>query len=136
MALTLETGWVFREDPAFPGCADEPLFGASSVREIYERVDPSAHKFTVPILFDKVSRTIVSNESADITRMFNSSFNAIAKHPDLDLFPEDLRAEIEGLNAWIYEDINNGVYRCGFAKKQAPCTRSGGGVEERRSARL
>jgi len=60
----------------------------------------------------------VSNESADIVRMFNSEFNDFAKNPKLDLYPENLREKINEVNEWIYRDINNGVYRCGFAKSQ------------------
>jgi putative glutathione S-transferase len=79
-----------------------------------------AGKYTVPVLWDKKTSTIVNNESAEIVRMFNSEFNQFAKNPDLDLYPENLRKEIDSVNEWVYATINNGVYRCGFASKQEP----------------
>jgi glutathionyl-hydroquinone reductase len=65
----------------------------------------------VPILWDKKRGTIVNNESSEIIRCFNSEFNAFAKNPDLDLYPEPLREAIDDVNKWIYTTINNGVYR-------------------------
>lgn len=62
----------------------------------------------------------MNNESAEIIRMFNTEFNHIARNPDLDLYPSQLQAKIDEANEWIYSGINNGVYRCGFAKKQEP----------------
>lgn len=62
----------------------------------------------------------MNNESAEIIRMFNTEFNHIARNPDLDLYPSHLQAKIDEANEWIYSGINNGVYRCGFAKKQEP----------------
>ena len=73
----------------------------------------------MPLLWDKKTKSIVNNESSEIMRMFNSAFNEIATEPKLDLYPEDLRSEIDEVNAWIYPTINNGVYRCGFAQAQA-----------------
>jgi putative glutathione S-transferase len=99
----------------------DPLLGAENIREIYEKSGDQDGKYTVPILYDKKLKTIVSNESADIIRMLNSEFNEFAKYPDLDLYPSDerMRSAINEVNEWIYQDINNGVYRCGFATKQA-----------------
>ncbi len=73
---------------------------------------------TVPVLWDKQSNRIVNNESAEIIRMLNSEFQDFATNPDLDLYPENKRVQIDELNNWIYRDINNGVYRCGFATTQ------------------
>lgn len=72
------------------------------------------------MLWDKETKGIVNNESAEIMRMFNSEFNHLAKNPSLDLYPEPLRAHIDETSEWIYPAINNGVYRCGFATKQEP----------------
>lgn len=74
----------------------------------------------MPVLWDKKTKTIVNNESSEIIRMFNSQFNAVAKKPALDLYPEDLKDQIDEVNSWVYPCINNGVYRCGFATAQAP----------------
>ena len=72
------------------------------------------------MLWDKQTKTVVNNESADIIRMFDKEFNAIAKHPHVDLSPPHLQAAINEVNEWVYPTINNGVYRCGFATKQGP----------------
>lgn len=123
-------GLVFQ--PPFDGymgwemdAATEP-HGFSCTRQIYEHSEPGyVESFNgarpvcnVPILFDEKTQKIVSNESAQILTMFNSAFNAFAKNPDLDLYPEALRAEIDECNTWIYPHINDGVYRCGFASTQ------------------
>lgn len=116
-------GWVFplssndQEDGAEP----DPLNGAKSIREIYELASSNySGKYTVPVLWDKKLKTIVSNESAEIIRMLNTEFNEIAENADLDLYPSQLQAKIDEVNDWVYDAINNGVYKCGFAKKQAP----------------
>ncbi|KAI8528497.1 hypothetical protein RHMOL_Rhmol12G0152500 [Rhododendron molle] len=72
------------------------------------------------VLWDKKLKTIVSNESGEIIRMFNTEFNEIAENAALDLYPPHLQAQINEVNEWIYDGINNGVYKCGFAKKQGP----------------
>lgn len=72
------------------------------------------------VLWDKKLKTIVNNESAEITRMLNTEFNEIAENADLDLYPSRLQETIDGVNAWVYDAINNGVYKCGLAKKQGP----------------
>lgn len=75
-------------------------------------------KYTVPILWDKTEKTIVSNESAEIVEMLNSKFNTWAKNSDLDLSPAHLKSKMDEINTWVYPCINNGVYRCGFAQSQ------------------
>ncbi|KAL0037851.1 hypothetical protein WJX79_001928 [Trebouxia sp. C0005] len=99
-------------------CIPDTVNDAKFVRDLYEMVDDNAGKYTVPVLWDKKEKTIVNNESSEIMRMFNSEFNNIAKNPDLDLYPEDLRSAIDEVNSWVYPTINNGVYRSGFATTQ------------------
>ena len=103
---------------SYPSNEADPIFNAKSVREIYEMVDDKDGKYSVPILFDKKLQTIVSNESSEIIQMLNSQFNEYAKYPDVDLEPEDLKEAMASVDTWIYPEINNGVYRCGFAKSQ------------------
>jgi glutathionyl-hydroquinone reductase len=104
--------------PSFPGNEPEPFFGLKTVRDVYEKANDTDGKYSVPILWDKKTETIVSNESSEIIRMLNSELNEFSKNPDLDLYPDDLIDAIEEANAWIYPGLNNGVYRCGFAKTQ------------------
>jgi putative glutathione S-transferase len=107
-------GWLFREDDQFQG--------ARSVRDLYGMSDASATKFTVPILYDNETKQIVNNESSEIIRMLNSEFGACASRDHdlgIDLYPEPRRTQIDAVNEWIYESVNNGVYRCGFAHTQA-----------------
>ncbi|CAK5275851.1 unnamed protein product [Mycena citricolor] len=114
-------GWPFAQVDAFPGADADPLFGAEHVKDLYLRANPDYdRRFTVPLIWDKVNNTIVNNESSEIIRMFNSAFNdqLPADKAALDLYPEEHRAEIDGLNEWIYPEINNGVYRAGFATSQ------------------
>ena len=116
-------GWLFKTAEEEKDCIPDPNLKAKSIRELYLNATGgySGTKFSVPVLFDKKTNTIVNNESAEITAMLNSVFNKYAKNPDLDLWPEKLKAKIAENNEWIYENINNGVYRCGFATKQEPC---------------
>lgn len=109
-------GWNFDPAPEFDNPKDE-LYGSRLLRERYDESVSGDYpgRITVPVLWDRESRTIVNNESAEIIRIFNSAFDAYAQHPELDLYPETSRAEIDDLNAWIYSSVNNGVYRCGFA---------------------
>ena len=109
-----DDGWTFA--PA-EGVIPDP-FGALALHEIYTRAD--AHytgRVSVPILWDTVENTIVSNESADIIRMFNSAFDS-AGATGMDYYPQPKRAEIDALNERIYATVNNGVYKAGFAKTQ------------------
>ncbi|KAK7317904.1 hypothetical protein RJT34_02515 [Clitoria ternatea] len=113
-------GWVFPGSKIeLPGAEPDPLNGAKSIRELYEIASANyTGKYTVPVLWDKKLKTIVNNESSEIIRMFNTAFNNVADSPTLDLYPANLRAQIDETNDWTYDSINNGVYRCGFAKKQ------------------
>lgn len=112
----LTEGWEFRTD--FPGATGDRLFGLPYLRDIYLKADPHASgRVTVPVLWDKKTGTIVSNESAEIIRMFNSAFNGLTGNTD-DYWPEDLRPQIEAMNARIYDTVNNGVYKAGFATTQ------------------
>jgi putative glutathione S-transferase len=110
-----DQGWRFGD---YPGADRDELNGATYMHEIYTSADPHyTGRATVPVLWDKHRRTIVNNESADILRMLNSGFGALADRA-VDLYPEDLRAEIDALNERIYPQLNNGVYRTGFATTQ------------------
>jgi len=125
-------GWVFRKSGDQPlknlngfgqyDCDDslvpDTVNGCSSVRELYELEGSNSSKFTVPLLWDKVNKTMVNNESSEILEMFNSEFNHLAKNPSLDLAPAELRTQMKELDEWIYSSINDGVYKCGFAKTQ------------------
>ncbi|KAF6663938.1 glutathione S-transferase family protein [Pantoea sp. EKM101V] len=105
-------GWRFGD---FPGAQQDPLNNAQYLHEIYTRVAPDyTGRATVPVLWDKKTGNIVSNESADIVRMFNSGFGDLADNR-IDLYPAALRAEIDALNESLYPRLNNGVYRAGFA---------------------
>jgi putative glutathione S-transferase len=115
-------GWVFGDfdgnTKTYQGNDSDPLGEAKTIREVYERVKDTDGKYSVPILYDKKLNTIVSNESSEIIRMLNSEFNELATNPDLDLYPTELQEAIDKVNDWVYPSINNGVYRCGFAKSQ------------------
>ncbi|MBO9442451.1 glutathione S-transferase family protein [Phaeobacter italicus] len=112
----LDKGWTFAKDEH--GATGDTLFGSGFAHEIYTRADPEySGRVTVPILWDKKENTIVSNESADIIRMFNSAFDDITGNTD-DYWPEELREPIEAVNSRIYSTLNNGVYKCGFATSQ------------------
>jgi glutathionyl-hydroquinone reductase len=113
-ALT-DQGWRFGD---YPGSNRDELNGATYLHDIYTRVAPTfTGRATVPVLWDKQQQTIVNNESADIVRMLNSGFGALADSA-IDLYPEDLREDIDALNDRIYPRLNNGVYRAGFATTQ------------------
>jgi putative glutathione S-transferase len=110
-----ENGWEFREAP---GATGDKLYGSRHLHEIYTRARPDyTGRVTVPVLWDKERGTIVSNESAEIIRMLNSAFDEVgADGPDF--YPEPLRAEIESINGKVYDSVNNGVYKAGFATSQ------------------
>jgi len=113
----LGDGWTFATD--FPGATGDTLFDYPYARDIYTRADPKfSGRVTVPILWDKVNETIVSNESSEIIRMLNSAFDAITGNT-ADYWPEHLRDDIETVNSRVYDTVNNGVYKCGFATTQA-----------------
>jgi putative glutathione S-transferase len=110
-----DQGWVF--DTSSPQYQDH-CFGKAALWEVYAQTHPGfTGRVTVPLLIDTNTGRAVNNESSEIIRMFNSAFNAVGGN-DLDLYPEALRDEIDSLNALIYENLNNGVYRAGFAKTQ------------------
>ena len=110
-----DQGWRFGD---YPGADRDAVNGATYLHEIYALADPHfTGRATVPALWDKERRTIVNNESADLLRMFNSGFGALAA-TSIDLCPADLRAAIDALNAEVYGSLNNGVYRAGFATSQ------------------
>eukprot|EP00284_Hemiselmis_tepida_P008845 CAMPEP_0174921294 /NCGR_PEP_ID=MMETSP1355-20121228/5049_1 /TAXON_ID=464990 /ORGANISM="Hemiselmis tepida, Strain CCMP443" /LENGTH=363 /DNA_ID=CAMNT_0016166759 /DNA_START=315 /DNA_END=1406 /DNA_ORIENTATION=+ len=124
-------GWMFKDpkDPPIPnqlgigsfdceGCIPDFVNNCTFVRDVYELAKDTGKKYSVPVLWDKKKQTIVSNESSEIVLMLNKCFNKFAKNPTLDLFPERLTKEMDELNDFIYPNINNGVYRCGFAKTQ------------------
>jgi putative glutathione S-transferase len=111
----LEQGWHFGD---YPGANRDELNGTEWLHQLYTMADPHyTGRATVPVLWDKKRKTIVSNESADIVRMLNSGFGALASS-DIDLYPAALSAEIDQLNDEIYPKLNNGVYRAGFATTQ------------------
>lgn len=125
-------GWVFRSPGDAPVTSqlgfgefecDEWLVpdvvnGCSSVRDVYEQAGDRVGKYTTPLLYCTKEGAIVSNESTDILRMLDSAFDSFAEHPERTLFPAQTQAEAEELNAFIYPTVNNGVYRCGFARSQ------------------
>ncbi|WP_455384341.1 glutathione S-transferase family protein [Acidihalobacter prosperus] len=109
-------GWSFDTD--FPGATGDELYGSAYMHELYTRADPRYSGIvTVPTLWDRERETIVNNESSEIIRMLNGAFDAYGR-ADVDLYPEPLREAIDGLNAEVYENVNNGVYRAGFASSQ------------------
>lgn len=113
----LEDGWSFATN--YPGATGDQLFQAPFLHNIYTRAEPSiSGRVTVPILWDKATDSIVSNESSEIIRMFNSAFDPLTGNTT-DYWPEGLRTEIEALNSRIYSTINNGVYKAGFATTQS-----------------
>ncbi len=112
----LSDGWTFETD--FDGATGDQLYGLPFARDIYLKADPEiSGRVTVPILWDRQRETIVSNESSEIIRMFNSAFDGLTGNSD-DYWPADLRDAIEPINARIYDTVNNGVYKSGFATTQ------------------
>ena len=111
----LDKGWVFDD---WKGETADSLYGFNCLHQLYTRANPVySGRVTVPVLWDTEQETIVSNESSEIIRMFNSAFADYT--PDkTDYYPKELRNEIDSINARIYETLNNGVYRCGFATTQ------------------
>src|SRR6185503_2950202 len=107
-------GWTFSR-----GVDDiQPKSGYMPLHEVYTAANPTyTGRVTVPTLWDRKQRTIVNNESAEIIRMLNTEFSKWADN-SLDLYPERLRKDIDEINTLVYERVNNGVYRCGFAKSQ------------------
>ncbi|MFK8250537.1 glutathione S-transferase family protein [Ancylobacter terrae] len=113
-------GWVFGDGAGglTPGATGDTVLGKARLYEVYLEADPHySGRVTVPVLWDKAHGTIVSNESAEIIRMFNSAFDAFTEARE-DYYPPELRAEIDALNTRIYDAVNNGVYKAGFATAQ------------------
>lgn len=114
----LENGWEFREDKTFATEGPEPLYGLDYMHQVYTKAQSDySGRVTVPVLWDKQRETIVNNESAEIIRMLSSGFRELAKSPK-DFYPEQLRDTIDAINDKVYHNINNGVYRSGFATRQ------------------
>ena len=113
----LENGWTFEE--SFPGTTSDHLFSKQYLYQIYLKADSNyTGRVTVPVLWDKKNQTIVSNESSEIIRMFNYSFNELTGN-NLDFYPEKFQEKIDEINDFTYHNINNGVYKVGFATKQS-----------------
>ncbi|MDA1099692.1 MAG: glutathione S-transferase family protein [Proteobacteria bacterium] len=110
--LMLENGWVLM-------AGGDPVTGAQYTHQIYAQAAPDyTGRCSVPVLWDKKTRTIVNNESSEIIRMFNTAFDDLATKAVPDLYPENLAAEIDAVNDIVYHNINNGVYKAGFATTQ------------------
>jgi putative glutathione S-transferase len=125
-----EKGWAFR-DPSgkipvhAPFDSTDPVNGFDYLREAYAATDPNFdERVTVPVLWDKQTKKIVNNCEDDICRMFNDVFNGVAKNQEVDSFPDDIQSEQAELADYIYENVNNGVYRAGFATLQRPYERA------------
>ena len=113
--LMPKTSWEFGE---YPGSTPDHVNGAATMQEIYHLADPDfSGVVTVPVLWDKERRTLVNNESSEIIRMLNSEFGDAGAN-DVDFYPEPLRSTIDTINDLVYENVNNGVYRAGFATTQ------------------
>jgi len=124
------TGWVFTKPGtalstsggfgsySFDDTTEDPINGCKSIRDLYDLAGDTHKKYSVPVLWDKSLKTIVNNESSEIIEMFDKEFNAFAKYPGRDLFPDIYREKMKAVDEWIYANINNGVYRNGFAKTQ------------------
>lgn len=113
--LMAENGWTFEDGP---GVVKDPIHNAKYMHEIYTHVEPEySGRVTVPVLYDKKTDKIVNNESSEIMRMFNSAFEGLESN-DYDFAPEELLDEIDEMNDFVYDTINNGVYKSGFATEQ------------------
>ena len=123
-----ERGWAFRDsnsgssggtDSGEPFASTDPINGFHFLAEAYQLTDPNFDgRVTVPALWDKQKRRIVNNCEDDICRMFNDPFRALAQNKETDLFPKDIAVEQEKLSNFIYDKINNGVYKAGFTTRQ------------------
>src|SRR5207249_12018600 len=119
-----DEGWAFRDpsgkiSPGTPFESTDPINGFHFLRVAYTATDPNFdERVTVPVLWDKETKRIVNNCEDDICPMFNSVFNEFAKNKDVDLFPKEIEADQGKLSDFIYDNINNGVYRAGFATRQ------------------
>ena len=117
-----EDSWHF--DDSYPGATVDHIYNSRFLYEVYRKVRPDFNGVvTVPVLWDKKLGTIVNNESSEIIRMLNSEFDELTNNK-IDYYPETLRAEIDNINTAVYNNINNGVYRCGFATSQSAYERA------------
>jgi putative glutathione S-transferase len=113
-----DDGWTFENGE---GVVPDPVLHARFLHQLYARADSGfSGRVSVPVLWDRVENTIVNNESADIIRIFNSAFDGLGATKG-DFYPEPLRGEIDEINARVYDTLNNGVYKAGFARTQAAC---------------
>ena len=122
-----EKGWAFRDpdkkwdDTELIPPSTDPINGFKFLSEAYAATDPNFDgRVTVPVLWDKVTKKIVNNCEDDICRMFNDAFNGVAQNKDVDLFPKAIEDEHTKLSDFLYENVNNGVYKAGFATRQRP----------------
>jgi len=121
-----EKGWAFRNPSRGTTSASsfqstDPINGFQYLSEAYAATDPNFDgRVTVPVLWDKETKRIVNNCEDDICRMFNDAFNAVAQNKDVHLFPKEIEDEHAKLADFLYENVNNGVYRAGFATRQRP----------------
>lgn len=114
--LMLENGWTFADGP---GATPDNVNGARLLHQVYTTADPDyTGRVTVPVLWDRKQGTIVSNESSEIIRMLNSAFDGLGANPG-DFYPAALRNQIDEINALVYDTLNNGVYKSGFATTQS-----------------
>ncbi|KAF9051453.1 glutathione S-transferase [Panaeolus papilionaceus] len=114
-------GWPFATVDPYPSADADPLYNSNHVKDLYYKADPSySGRFTVPVLWDKKLHTIVNNESSEIIRIFNTAFNEFLSPETaaINFYPQHLQSEIDDINSWVYPNINNGVYRAGFATTQ------------------
>ena len=121
-----EKGWAFRDQsgkipPGAPFQSTDPVNGFQFLSEAYKATDPHFdQRVTVPVLWNKETKRIVNNCEDDICRMFNDVFNDFAKNKNLDFFPKDIESEHAKLSGFLHDNVNNGVYRAGFATRQRP----------------
>ncbi|KAJ3163259.1 S-glutathionyl-(chloro)hydroquinone reductase [Geranomyces michiganensis] len=118
--LLQDKGWRFDyKGESTPGVIPDSVNNALYLSEIYYKANPQYEgRFTVPVLWDKKEQTIVNNESSEVIRMLNTAFDQWSSAPDVSFYPDNLVKEIDSLNEWIYDEINNGVYKAGFATSQ------------------
>ena len=125
-----DLGWAFRDTsgeipPGAPFESTDPINGFQFLSEAYTATDPNYHeRVTVPVLWDTKTKRIVNNCEDDICRMFNDVFNDFARNKTVDLFPKEIQADHAKLSDFIYDNVNNGVYRAGFATRQRPYERA------------
>ncbi|CAB4483027.1 glutathione S-transferase omega-like 2 [Rhizophagus irregularis DAOM 181602=DAOM 197198] len=121
-----EKGWKFNTPEETPGAIPDNVNNAQYLRELYFKSDPNyGGRFTVPVLWDKKTQTIVNNESSEIIRIFNDAFDDFTPETKgVTYYPENLRTQIDEINEWVYDTVNNGVYKCGFATTQEAYNRN------------